>query len=308
MNDSLKSQDMEILSRIAGYQCITIWQLAASLHRNIRSLRRRLRKFEKQGWIRIDPLVFRAKRGRPEGLISLDKKGITFLKREGIVKKNTPPEQVSGENAKHLEHHILGNDFRAQIDLIGHVVSDINVRFFSPGSLGLNQNKNDQFDIQEKFQHFDPLGEAISFIPDAVFTLKDSAKNKMLLFYLEVDRGTEALVSRKYSHRDLKQKILNYQLLYYTDHYQRYEKIWNCSFRGFRLLILTHSEPRFLTLGRFIRKMKATRFIYLTHQELLLTQGVWGKIWYEGGNIHDNPVSILGNKLPTLAPKPRDLI
>lgn len=71
-------------------------------------------------------------------------------------------------------------------------------------------------------------------IHDGVFIITDRESEKSLLFFLEVDMGTETLVNSNSKPIDVRQKIVNYQALFRAGQYKRYEKIFNViySFQG----------------------------------------------------------------------------
>ena len=68
--------------------------------------------------------------------------------------------------------------------------------------------------MQERFATDETSVNAHIMIPDGVFTI--SHQEKTLLFFLEVDMGTETLASTKQGTGDVRQKIINYQSLFYN--------------------------------------------------------------------------------------------
>jgi len=308
MTFRMNTRDVEILKEIAEYRVLTVGQLAGIMRKNSRALRRRLGKLERESLIRIDPHVFSKKQGRPEGLVSIRKKGIDLLKDKSQLGAEVPVERAMGKDIRCLEHQLLTNDFRAQLVQVERIVPETHTRFLSPMSPFLERSPEDHPLVQERFPIPDNPEKWVKFTPDGVFALTEVQSGKTLQFFLEVDMGTETRASKSRENADIRQKILNYQLMYYVGRYKHYEKTWDCSLSGFRLLFLANSRKRLKALCELVRAMGPTDFVYLTDQEQLYEQGVWASIWYEGGQMDALPVSILGSKMPAASPCPQDIL
>jgi hypothetical protein len=114
--------------------------------------------------------------------------------------------------------------------------------------------------------------------------------------------GTETLVSTKPGAGDVRQKIINYQSLFRSKNYKRYEKILDAELNGFRLIFLANSLLRSQKLCELVQDMPPSDFIWITHQKQMFTHGVSADIWARGGRHHKPPESILGSKLAFEAP------
>ena len=144
----------------------------------------------------------------------------------------------------------------------------------------------------------------MEFTPDGVLAVTHAGLGKTLLFFLEVDMATETLASPRRSEQDVRQKIINYQTYFHLQRYKHYESFWDCQLRGFRLLFLVHGQRRMVALCGLARRMPPSDFIWLTDRQSLLTQGVWGPIWVQGGQADRQRQSILGSKMPQPSPDP----
>ena len=122
-----------------------------------------------------------------------------------------------------------------------------------------------------------------------------------LLFFLEVDMGTEPLARSASTGRDIRGKILNYQRCFRQSQYKRYEKVFGAALRGFRLLFLTHNESRLQSLCRQVQKMPPSDFVWLTDEARMTSQGVHATIWARGGQLDSPLQSILGNEMPDVS-------
>ena len=141
-----------------------------------------------------------------------------------------------------------------------------------------------------------------------VFTITHRKRQMTLLFFLEVDMGTESIASPKRTPGDIRQKIINYQQYFRSGRYKRYEKFWNCKLRGFRLLFLTNTNGRLAVLSRLVQEMPPSEFIWLTSLKQMFSHGLSAEIWVHGGKQDAPSESILGTtmacKAPLPAPKP----
>lgn len=127
-------------------------------------------------------------------------------------------------------------------------------------------------------------------IPDGVFVL--SKEDKVLLFFLEIDRGTEPLKAKKEGATDILEKLDMYRVLFATKKYKRFEKAFNCSFKGFRMLLVSTSPARHESLCRLVASEPYCDFMWLTDIESLISQGVHAAVWAKGG-VSDYAVSLL---------------
>ena len=124
------------------------------------------------------------------------------------------------------------------------------------------------------------------FIPDWVFGLRCKSLNKTLLFFVEVDRGTEALTGRGNS---IEGKIQTYTAYFLSEGYQVLEREWSCALTGFRVLFYCETAPRILG----IQKLCSDRnFIWCSCVDWIDSLGMGGLSWVSGN--HQEKLSILG--------------
>jgi len=129
-----------------------------------------------------------------------------------------------------------------------------------------------------------------------------------VLFFLEVDLGTEHLASGKREARDVRQKIANYQALSGSERYKVFEKIFGLAFKRFRVLFVTVSPEREVALCKLIQEMAPSEFIWVTEQQRMFSQGLADAIWIRGGQMNVPHESILNEEMrrptPVLPLKP----
>jgi len=140
-----------------------------------------------------------------------------------------------------------------------------------------------------------------------VFCLSHAQTGKALLFFLEVDMGTETLSSPSGDSRDVRQKVIDYQAHFRRRGYEPYGRLWNCTFKGFRLLLVADDAARRAQLCGLVRSLPPCEFIWVTDRGSLLSEGVWGAIWSRGGRSDGPPESILGSRMPSPSPSPDSL-
>jgi hypothetical protein len=301
--------DDEILASLADYRALCIQHLATVLGRNLHALRRRLRLLQGEGLVEAGPRGLRGGRGRPEQVLSLTSAGVEQLRRAGRVRDDISSDRFLVQGQRGIEHHLLLNEFRVQLGQIQQVVPALNARFVSNMSQAAGQVPGcGRVAPANPWPAIGPGDQSAAMIPDGVFSITDTKGRKTVLFFLEVDMGTENLTSRRQTGSDVQQKIANYQACFRQQQYKvQYEQLWGCGLRGFRLLFLTHSAQRMAALCRLTLAMPPSDFIWTTDRQSIMTNGIWARIWARGGR-DDAPLqSILGSQAPDPAPSPEDL-
>ena len=296
--------DLEILTYLAEYRVLRISQLAVLQRRSRQAIRRRLRALRRHGLTQTATCCVGEDRGRPESLVSLTLPGVDLLKDRRLLARRLPNQRITLDDLRCLDHHLLVNEFCVQVVEMERIVPALSVRMFSAGSPLLYQTRKKRPVIHEKFQAAGQSGRWIEYTPDGVLATTHAVLQKTLLFFLEADRGTETLASPRRQPRDLRQKILNYQACLRQRHYKRYEILLHCALRGFRVLLLAHNAGAVARLARLVQRMPPSDFIWLTDRQSLISQGLWGPIWMQGGRSDQCGLSILGSKMPRPCPSP----
>ncbi len=308
MARQLQSSDIEILETIAEFRILSISHLSIILSRNTAALRRRLRFLETKKLILVSKREFKRAHGRPENLISLGEVGIEVLKTRNIIDRDLPIECIAADNLHCLDHELLINDFRVQLELIKTIVPELEVSFLSVSSPKLYRTDDKRALIYERIPPDEENARWYSFIPDGVFAIRHAEAGNTVLLFLEVDMGSEAVASPSAFGSDIRGKIDNYKRYFLKEHYKHYEQMWGCDLCGFRLLFLTHSADRLASLCRLVVEMQPSNFIWLTDRTALMSQGGWSSIWIPGGEMSFPRDSILGELTPCPSPSPADVI
>ena len=292
----LAPTDYEMLKIIAEYRIITSPQLAALLSLSKKGVRDRISKLIAEGLLEEADRGRGQHRGRPEQVVFLSKSAVTILKERELIEPQVPGDDIIGGNIRCQNHQLLLNWVRIHLNHIETAAPGLKIRFLAHSSPFLSK----EFSSVSVHRR---TGEVASFKPDATFSICDSNHGKTLLFFLEVDLGTETLASPKRGLTDIRQKILNYGAFFDTQVYKRYERLWNCQLNGFRLLFLTDTFPRMSTLCSLVREMPPSDFIWVAQKDRMFEDGMSAEIWARGGRLDASPQSILG-RLTCGAPLP----
>lgn len=299
----LAPTDIEMLRAIAEYRIMTSPQLAALLSRSKKGVRDRIRRLIAEGLLEEAARGRGQHPGRPERVVFLCKLAVTILRERGLIDSQVPNDDITGGHIRCQNHQLLLNWVRIHLNHIETVAPVLKIRFLAHSSPFLPKEFSSVSVSNCSGSVHSGIGEVTSFKPDATFSICDSNLGKTLLFFLEVDLGTETLASPKRGLTDIRQKILNYGACFDTLFYKRYERLWNCQLNGFRLLFLTDTISRMSTLCSLVREMPPSDFIWVAEKDRMFEDGISAEIWARGGRPDASPQSILG-RLRCRAPLP----
>jgi hypothetical protein len=229
--------------------------------------------------------------GRPGSVFRLTTLGLSHARRLG----GDIAEPRHGRRAADLlpspDHQLLLNWCLLHLLGLKGVHAELEVAIFHPAVTLPCEEREDQAPMP-----------AESLIPDAIFTVASTLQHKTLLFFLEVDMGTETVASPSRSRADFRSKIQQYQEVFRSQAYKRYEALSGCPLCGFRLLVLANSRRRLTSLCRLVRETPPSDFVWLTEERALFAAGISAPIWFRGGKQDVPTQSILGPTLSCVAP------
>ncbi|MGD0919043.1 MAG: replication-relaxation family protein [Thermodesulfobacteriota bacterium] len=290
MTSTVTKNDRELLASIGEHKALTVKQLSILSQRSLQVVRRRMRTLTEEELIITKMHGYGRGRGRPEDLIFLTEKASALLADQGVP-SGYAADKV--EDSLSLGHLLLVNWFRIHLLQIQRSLPQIIVHYLNPDSPARDNTSLSKPDSASRGPD-----KTTEFIPDGIFSITSKGiEKKTLLFFLEVDMGTETLASMDRNHKDIRQKILRYQALFRSGAYKRYEEVFDSKLNGFRLLFLANSAARLLGLCRLVQEMQPSDFIWLVDQERMFSHGLSAKIWARGGRNEDPPQSILGHHL-----------
>ena len=303
MTFRLAPTDFELLQAIAESRIATAPQLAALLGRSAKGVRDRTSKLIAEGLLEEVTRGRGQRRGRPERIVSLGESAVTILKERGLVDAGMRAGDIMGGSIRCQNHQLLLNWVRVHLFQIERVLPRLEVRFLAHNSPFLPAESASLSIVTDPEPGQAKPQRVVSVKPDATFSICDREQGKTLLFFLEVDLGTETLASPQRELTDIRQKILNYGACFDRLVYKRYEKLWDCQLNGFRLLFLTDTLARLSTLSSLVQEMPPSDFIWLTEQARMFKDGISAQIWARGGRLDIPPQSMLG-RLACRAPLP----
>ena len=287
--NQLNQRDINILRCIAEHRVITIAQVAVLLGRNEGSLANRSRMLEKSGLIASMPNLAGTRQGRPQKVLLLAGEGVAALRRAGEVIGAKAARRLASKRVPDLSHQLLVNGFHVAAHEMAAQIGSLSYQFILPDSPLAAARPIDWRlhggEVNGK------AGDARTFIPDGVLCLTHEQLRKSLLFFLELDTGSESVAQ-------VTEKVVGYQAYFRSEQYRRYQDVFGQSFRGFRLLLLAASETRLASLCSMIQQMPATGFVWLAFTDHVNEAGLGGKVWRRGGLTDPPHESILGSQSP----------
>jgi hypothetical protein len=286
----IREKDGELLRFIANFKVLTVTQLSVLSRRSCQVIRRRLRALGEQGFISAQQRAYGNTRGRPEDLILLSEAGYSVLHNQ-MDRKDKCQKNDKYAAPEFVEHNLLTNWFFIHLIQIERQIQQLSVHYFTQNYSTAEDAPSIEHTIRIQLPGDD---DKLEFIPDGIFTVSDSVSNKTLLFFLEVDMGTETLASPARGLKDVRQKIVNYQDLFRSGRYKQYERFFNARLNGFRLLFVTHSPSRLKTLCQLTASMPPSDFIWLSDRDRLFSSGLADKIWARGGALDRQLCAIIG--------------
>jgi len=297
MSGKITKADIAILVFIAEYRILTVKLLAALTGRSIQVLRRRLRFLKKEHLVNLKERGFGTGPGRRENIIILTENGINLLKSGKHLSIYATPIKDKMSDSIFIDHDLLRNWFFVHLLQIERKKPQLGIQLIIPSSHISNSRNAKGHPQMERFPTSDDSKDVFTLIPDGVFAITDKRSEKSLLFFLEVDMGSEPLVKTVRTPGDIRHKIICYQTIFQTKRYKRYEKAFNTRFSGFRLLFLTNEPGRMKSICDLAQEMPPSDFIWITTQAKMFSCGIAAEIWAKRGQYNSRSQSILGQSL-----------
>jgi hypothetical protein len=302
----LKTKDIAVLASLAEYRLITVPQsLGACGFSGLQVARRRLAALEEQHLVQSSSRGYGRHRGRPEKVFGLTPAGFDVLKEQGRLPGTAEFDQVSGAAIACPDHQLLLNWFRVHLTHLPTALPRLSVAPVATSNSPFVARV-----AEEAAEQPEDISGALAqqkkrgLVPDAVFAITDAQEKKSLLFFLEVDMGTETVASPSREPGDLRAKVTKYQQYFRENAYRAYERPWSATFNGFRLLILTNTPERLHSLCALVREMQPSGFVWLTCELSLTADGLAAPIWARAGRTDKPLESIVGPGMSRCTPLP----
>ncbi len=294
---NLTDQDKNRLALVAEYRVLTAEQMSALGFGVVRSARRWAVQMEQRGLLASTAKGFGGKPGQPEKVFSLTKEAVDFLKEKAVLPSDVPAERVQWSSMPILEHQLAVNRFAISVQELAAEPTRLEARFLTATTPFLEPLKSGHPYVAGFASDSDVEIEMEWFTPDGVLSLTDPQSGKALLFFLEIDMGSESLHSTAGHPGAISEKIRRYQAYFRCEGYKRYEEEWNVRFNGFRLLFVARDRMRCGQLCRLVQSVPSNDFIWISDWDRIQAEGIGGFVWNRGGNQNENAESILGSSL-----------
>ena len=145
---------------------------------------------------------FGGRSGRLEYISFLTEKGLKLIREKEILSAHAKYITDKTAESIFIDHDLLVNWFFIHLLQIERENQCLFTKNLTISSHNLNQGNAENPLIMERFSS-DKTSENYSMIPDGVFIITDKETEKTLLFFLEVDMGTETLVNTKLTPNDV---------------------------------------------------------------------------------------------------------
>ena len=130
-------------------------------------------------------------------------------------------------------------------------------------------------------------------IPDAVICLGNTATDKQALFFLELDLGTEKLVSLGRGRYSLLKKMLLYREYLNTRGFERYNDMFKYEFKGFRVLTIMNNSSRIRRLRAELSQRDIRKFVWFAVADKVTRDTILDKIWIKADKEDNGQYSII---------------
>ncbi len=272
-NYGLTERDIEVILGVARYRYLKSSQVEHLYFPSKRVANRRLLILSEHKYLKRFNVRELLGRRIKEYAYCLDKKGIELvsIKKSFNIDKGNISVKQKPEKAIFLTHLLDLNDFRICLEL---VCNDVNIELAKFTADYDVERINGVIKRETQESTADPYDteKTINFAPDATFIL-ENASGKQALFFLEIDEGTEKIMSEKY--RDFTDKLVAYAGYYKNKGFKRHGK----HFTGFRVLVVTKNETRVTAYRRASSKIGIKKLVWFSTFEKINKDTIFQKIW-----------------------------
>jgi hypothetical protein len=231
-----------------------------------------------------------------EAIFGLKSKGLDLLcSVEGVERSDLKWSDGAGKPKDYyfMRHFLAINDFRITLRE-SCKLHGIELLGFIPDYFGERNDKG----VGEKYIKDMILDKAakreqVSHTPDGVFALRKG--DKQLLFFLEIDRGTEVIGDPNVGVL----KSLRFYIGYLLENkYQRYAKDFGgTDFRGFRVMFVTTTQARLQNIRTACNALdvppKAKQFVWLAPAEKITDRTLLQSVWVSADSTDPTTYSVV---------------
>lgn len=291
MSTRITQAVLGVLTDLADYRMLSLSQVAHLHFGGKRAARRRMQQLLEDGLVDLLPGTSGTGGGRPENTYGLSRVGLQLLKSKAVLDERITFEQTGGSILlQQISHQLLLGWFRVHLVHVCRTIPRLACRLMTCNSPTM-LNPESEISLVRAVIRSRNDSRDVHFTPDAVFIVTDTELERSVLFFVEVDMGTEPLASDERG--NISEKILRYKEYFASKAYKHYEDVWGVGLNGFRLLFLASTHSRAESLCGTIRRMSPAGFVWVTSEDRMFAEGISGKIWFPGGRSDGLPESIL---------------
>lgn len=262
----------KIMRAFANYRILTTSQINELDFINIKTCQRWLRAKVRQGYLSWFPCPLMGQTGRSERVYYLNPKRASEIRALLQLPQDHTLTTRPPSNSVKIDHHLKISGFIIALTCgLGQKYSFECIPEYGKGNLKTLKPKEKY--ISDRVTLLIPPFKDVTFIPDAVFTITNCLSGQKALFFLEIDNGTESVMS-------LKNKILAYTS-YARGRFQRYCEEFSYSFKGFRVLIVTAGQTRLRHLLLLAKEFNS--IFWLTTFDKIIPSTILNPIWIIAG-------------------------
>jgi len=202
------------------------------------------------------PRSGKGSRGRAENIYSLAEAGFEWLLGQGDI-QSFARLRMSMASVCLPEHDLLLNWFRIHFKRIEEVLPQLSCSFFSSASVfcPVDDHGMPLLRIRAPMDQATEEVRDTCFRPDGVFRIRDTKREKSVLFLPGSGHGDGAACESQRDGSDIAQKVLNYQGYMFSGRYKALSKSGGRTSRLSGAVPDKHAE-RMISVCRLIREMK----------------------------------------------------
>ena len=274
----LTQRDLKVVEQVEDYHLLTTSQIQKLLYPSMQKAQTRLYRIWKSGLVKRFPYpVLLREGGRGEYIYHINRK---------------PKMSMTG-----VLHTIELNDIRIAFDVACRESEQIEMIEFIPEYKGRIDSDGIMRRIVEDSVRIQGRGKTEKrFIPDAVMCLEKRATRKRILLFIELDLGSEKLVTRRTGSYSVIRKLEVYKEYLRQEGYKKYNDRFDYIFRGFRVLVIMSKQRRTQRLRKELTLKEIKKFVWFTQKSGITAEMILKEIWTMSDVNDRKKYSILGEK------------
>ena len=257
----LTQRDLKVVELVEEYHLLTTSQIQKLLYPSMQKAQTRLYRIWKSGLAKRFPYpVLLREGGRGEYIYHINRK---------------PKMSMTG-----VLHTIELNDIRIAFDVACRESERIEMIEFIPeykGMVGSDGMMRRLVEDRVRIQGREKKEQR--FIPDAVLCLEKRATRKRILLFIELDLGSEKLVTRRTGSYSVVRKLEVYKEYLRQKGYGRYNDRFDHEFKGFRVLVIMSNQQREQRLRKELTFKGIKKFVWFTQKSGSTAETILKEIW-----------------------------